>query len=88
MGSKGKDAVIGAAIGGATGAIASITLLTSLRHFYLDAGAPVQMTLQQPVTLAPGRSGKSGAAVAAARGGRAAGCTATGAASGCNDSGE
>ena len=43
MGSKGKDAVIGAAIGGAAGAIASITLLTSSRHFYLDAGAPVQM---------------------------------------------
>jgi hypothetical protein len=51
MGSKGKDAVIGAAIGGAAGAIASITLLASSRHFYLDAGAPVQMTLQQPVTL-------------------------------------
>ena len=51
MGSKGKDAVIGAAIGGAAGAIASITLLASSRHFYLDAGAPVQMTLQQPMTL-------------------------------------
>lgn len=50
-GSKGKDAVIGAAIGGAAGAIASITLLASSRYFYLDAGAPVQMTLQQPVTL-------------------------------------
>jgi hypothetical protein len=51
MGSKGKDAVIGAAIGGAAGAIASLTLLASSRHFYLDAGAPVQMTLQQPMTL-------------------------------------
>jgi len=50
-GSKGKDAVIGAAIGGAAGAVASLTLLASSRHFYLDAGAPVQMTLQQPVTL-------------------------------------
>jgi hypothetical protein len=50
-GSKGKDAAIGAAIGGAAGMIASITLLVGGHHFYLDAGAPVQMTLQQPVTL-------------------------------------
>ncbi len=50
-GSKGKDAAIGASIGGAVGAIASITLLVSSRHFYLDAGAPVQMTLQEAVTL-------------------------------------
>jgi hypothetical protein len=51
MGTKGKDAAIGAAIGGAGGMIASITLLVGGRHFYLDAGAPVQMTLQEPVTL-------------------------------------
>ena len=51
MGSKGKDAAIGAAIGGTAGMVASITLLVGGRHFYLDAGAPVQMTLQQPVTL-------------------------------------
>jgi hypothetical protein len=50
-GSKGKDAAIGAAIGGAAGMIASITLLVGGRHFYLDAGAPVQMTLQESVTL-------------------------------------
>ena len=50
-GSKGKDAVIGASIGGAVGMIASITLLVGGHHFFLDAGAPVQMTLQQPVTL-------------------------------------
>jgi hypothetical protein len=50
-GSKGKDAAIGAAIGGAAGMIASITLLVGGHHFYLDAGAPVQMTLQQSVTL-------------------------------------
>jgi len=50
-GSKGKDAAIGAAIGGAAGMISSITLLVGGRHFYLDAGAPVQMTLQEPVTL-------------------------------------
>jgi len=50
-GTKGRDAVLGAAIGGAAGMVASITLLTSSRHFYLDAGAPIGMTLQQPVTL-------------------------------------
>ena len=87
MGSKGKDAVIGAAIGGAAGAIASITLLNSSRHFYLDAGAPVQMTLQQPVTLPQDEVAKA-VRQSQQRGGRAAGCAATGAASGCNDSGE
>jgi hypothetical protein len=30
---------------------ASIVMLTSSRHFYLDAGAPIGMTLQQSVTL-------------------------------------
>jgi len=51
MGTKGKDTAIGAAIGGAAGMLASVFMLTSSRHFYVDAGAPVQMTLQQPVTL-------------------------------------
>ena len=50
-GTKGRDAVIGAAIGGTAGMVASITLLTSSRHFYLDAGAPIGMTLEQSVTL-------------------------------------
>src|SRR5579864_5105511 len=51
IGTKGKDAAIGAGIGGVAGMIASITLLVRGHHFYLDAGAPVQMTLQEPVTL-------------------------------------
>lgn len=50
-GSKGKDTAIGASIGGAAGMIASITLLVSSHHFFLDVGAPVEMTLQQPVSL-------------------------------------
>ena len=50
-GSKGKDAAIGASIGAAGGMVASITLLTGSRHFYIDAGAPIEMTLQQPLTL-------------------------------------
>ena len=50
-GSKGKDAAIGAGIGAAGGMVASITLRTGSRHFYIDAGAPIGMTLQQPLTL-------------------------------------
>ena len=51
FGSKGKDAAIGASIGAVGGMIASMTLLVGSRHFYVDAGAPVELTLQQPVTL-------------------------------------
>jgi len=50
-GSKGKDAAIGATIGAVGGMAATITLLASSRHFYVDAGAPIEMTLEQPVTL-------------------------------------
>ena len=50
-GSKGKDTAIGASIGFTTGMISSIFLLTSSHHFYLDAGAPVEMTLEQSITL-------------------------------------
>jgi hypothetical protein len=51
FGTKGKDAIIGAGIGGAIGGIASIALLFGSRNFFLDVGSPVEMTLQQPVTL-------------------------------------
>ena len=51
MGTKGKDAAIGASIGAVAGMVGSIFLLVGSRHFYLDAGAPVEMTLQQSVTL-------------------------------------
>jgi len=51
MGTKGRDAAIGASIGAAAGMIGSIFVLVSSHHFYLDAGAPVEMTLQQSVTL-------------------------------------
>lgn len=50
-GSKFKDTAIGASIGGFAGMIASISMLVSSRHFFLDVGSPVEMTLQQPVTL-------------------------------------
>ena len=51
MGTKGKDAAIGASIGTVAGMVGSIFLLVGSRHFYIDAGAPVEMTLQQSVTL-------------------------------------
>jgi len=50
-GSKGKDTAIGASIGGVGGMIASISLLASTKHFFLDVGTPVEVTLQQPITL-------------------------------------
>jgi hypothetical protein len=48
---KGKDTVIGAAIGGAIGGVASLVLLFSSHNFFLDVGSPVEMVLQQPLTL-------------------------------------
>lgn len=51
FGTKTKDAIIGAGIGSAIGAVASITMLFSSHHFYIDAGAPVEMTLEHPVAL-------------------------------------
>jgi len=50
-GSKAKATAIGAGVGGAAGMIASITLLVGSHHFFLDVGAPIEMTLQQPVSL-------------------------------------
>jgi len=50
-GNAGKNTAIGAGIGAAIGMVASLTLLFSSNHFYLVAGAPIQMTLQQSVTL-------------------------------------
>ena len=50
-GSSGKNTVIGAGIGGAIGGIASVFLLFSSHHFFVDVGAPVEMTLQHPVSL-------------------------------------
>lgn len=50
-GSAGKDAGIGAAIGGAIGGIASVIVLFNTHHFFVDVGAPVEMTLQHPVSF-------------------------------------
>ena len=51
LGSSGKNTVIGAGIGGAIGGIASVILLFSSHHFFVDVGSPVEMTLQHPVSL-------------------------------------
>ena len=51
FGTKGKDAIIGAGIGSAIGAIASMTLLFGSHHFFLDTWSPVELVLEQPVTL-------------------------------------
>jgi hypothetical protein len=50
-GSTGKSTVIGAAIGGAIGTVAALTLLFHTRNFFLDVGSPVEMTLQHPLPL-------------------------------------
>ncbi len=50
-GNSGRNAVIGAGIGGLIGGVASITLLFGSHHFFIDVGAPIEMTLRQPVTL-------------------------------------
>ncbi len=48
---KGKDTVIGAAIGGGLGLVAGYLLIGTSHHFYLDVGAPVEMVLPHAVTL-------------------------------------
>ena len=50
-GSAAKGTIIGAAVGGAVGAVASITLLFNTHNFFLDVGSPIEMLLQHPLTL-------------------------------------
>jgi hypothetical protein len=50
-GNAGRNTVIGAGVGGAIGGIGSLILLLSSHHFFLEAGAPVEMRLEQPVSL-------------------------------------
>jgi len=54
FGTKGKDAIIGAGIGAAVGAVASLTVVFSSHHFFMDVGSPVDMTLDRPLTLQQG----------------------------------
>ncbi len=48
---QGRNTIIGAGVGAAVGMIASMTLMFGSRHFFIDVGTPVEMTLQHPVTL-------------------------------------
>jgi len=48
---KGESTVIGAAVGGAVGFVASLVLLASSHNFFLDVGTPVEMILRQPLFL-------------------------------------
>lgn len=50
-GRQGIDTGIGAVVGGAVGGLAAVAMLVSSHDFYLDAGAPIEMTLNRPVTL-------------------------------------
>lgn len=50
-GSKGIDTGIGAVVGGAIGGIAAIAMLWSSHNFFLDVGSPIDMVLQQPLSL-------------------------------------
>jgi hypothetical protein len=48
---KGERTVIGAAVGGAIGFVASLVVLTGSHNFFMDVGSPVEMELQQPLSL-------------------------------------
>lgn len=50
-GSSGKDIVIGAAIGGGIGFAASLALIFGSHNFFMEAGSPADMTLEEPLTL-------------------------------------
>jgi hypothetical protein len=47
-----KGLAIGSMVGLAAGGVVSLVLLTHGRHFYVEVGSPLEMTLPQPVTLA------------------------------------
>jgi hypothetical protein len=50
-GNTAKGTIIGAAVGGTIGAVASIALLVNTHNFFIDVGSPVEMVLQHPLSL-------------------------------------
>ncbi|MGP0017401.1 MAG: hypothetical protein ACLPHP_02435 [Candidatus Sulfotelmatobacter sp.] len=48
---QGRDTAMGAGIGVAIAGVASIALLSSTHHFFIDVGTPVDMVLTQPLRL-------------------------------------
>jgi hypothetical protein len=52
---KGKATMIGTAVGSGIGFAAMLVMMSRSHNFYLDAGTPVDMTLQQPLQLEQAR---------------------------------
>jgi hypothetical protein len=50
-GNQGMHTAIGAGVGAAVGMIASMAVIFSSRHFFMDVGSPVELTLEHPMTL-------------------------------------
>jgi hypothetical protein len=48
---KLRDTAIGGGVGLAVGGTAAFVLMLNSHHFYLDQGSPVEMILQQPLTI-------------------------------------
>jgi hypothetical protein len=48
---KGKDTVIGSAVGAGLGLAIGLVLVGTSHHFFLDVGSPVEMVLEHPLTL-------------------------------------
>jgi len=48
---QGRDTAMGAGLGVAIAAVASVVLLANSHQFFLDAGAPLDVELQQPLSL-------------------------------------
>jgi hypothetical protein len=55
FGTQGRDTAMGAGIGIAIGAVASLALLSSTHHFFIDVGSPVDMVLTEPLRLEQNR---------------------------------
>jgi len=53
--SSPKGIAIGATVGLAAGALVAIAILLNSRHFFVDVGSPMEMTLPQPLILSENR---------------------------------
>lgn len=47
----GRNTVVGAGVGAAIGGVVTLALLLGSHHFFLEAGAPVEIRLEGPVSL-------------------------------------
>jgi hypothetical protein len=72
LGTKGRDAIIGAGVGGAIGALASMGLLFSSHNFFIDVGAAGRDDASEARLLGPKRSGCRGQAIGRTSGSGAA----------------